>query len=92
MGLLTFLGLKKKPVEAPKKAPEPKRVRVSVHMPDGRTIVHYALSREIHANGRLSIYANPETDPDRKILAEYAPGMWESVTAGRRKVMKGYVQ
>lgn len=73
-----FDFLKRKKPEKPK----PKRpIRISVHLFDGRTIVHYAHKRTRYESGWLSI-----SDDDGKIAADYAPGVWESVSVGKRCV------
>lgn len=71
---------KRKP--APKK---PKPHRISVHLPDGRTFVHYAVYRTQRANGGLTLH---DEIYGGCVVADYAAGCWSSVSIGTRRVSR----
>lgn len=69
---------KKKPAPKP---PKPKRV--AVHCPDGTTVVHYAAYRRFMSGGALCLH---NKEDGGEVVADYAPGAWQSVSVGKRKV------
>jgi hypothetical protein len=71
---------KKKPAE-PK--PLPKRYRVSVHLKNGQTVIHYAAFRTLRDNGGLGLHNRSDGNGT---VADYAAGEWSSVSVGKRSV------
>jgi hypothetical protein len=63
---------------------ELKAVRISVHMADGSTVVHYATTREIRSDGGLSIIR--KRGDERLLVADYTAGSWLSLSIGKRCV------
>ena len=72
---------KKTPPARPK---TPKMTRISVHLMDGRTIVHYANYRSIN-DGNLALMER-YSDTDKRVVAEYAVGTWMSFSSGKRAI------
>jgi len=60
-----------------------KPVRIAVHLDDGSTIVHYAAYRTIRNDGRLTLHNGKD---GAHIIADYAPGVWRSLTSGKRSI------
>ena len=73
-----FNWFKKKP--APLKL-KPKRV--AVHCAGNVTIVHYAAYRTLRADGGLTLHDGFDGE---QVVAEYASGVWLSLSRGTRKV------
>lgn len=71
---------KKEPV--PVKLPTPKRI--SVHLNDGRTVVHYARYRTLR-DGTLTLH---DSKDGGYVIADYVHGAWWSCTVGKRSVSK----
>jgi hypothetical protein len=67
------------------KEPRKKMRRISVHLVDGRTVVHYGNFRNIRDTGVLSLY-DKQSDQDMSLVAEYAPGTWHSVSVHKRAI------
>jgi hypothetical protein len=82
MKILQWLGFSKPEITVPPKKVKPKRV--SVHRPDGTTVVHYACYRQIN-NGSLVLCDDPDGG---QIVAEYAQGAWSSHSVNKRSVRK----
>lgn len=82
MGLLTNLGIRKRPPKEPPRESR-KHSRVAVHLMDGRTVVHYAKFNTRLPNGGLKLHDKESGD---HLIAIYAPGVWHSMTTGTRKV------
>lgn len=74
-------GVKKK-----KTVKKEKPVRVSVHLHNGTTIVHYCNYRTINGSGVLSLH---DAKDGSKVVADYAAGTWLGASVGKRCVSKG---
>ena len=77
-----FNWFKKKPAPTPKKL---KPRRVAVHCANGQSIAHYAVYRTHHASGGLTLHDGLHGE---HVVADYAPGAWESFSQGTRRVSK----
>jgi len=86
IGFIKYLfGIKPKPQPKPQPKPrKPTNRRISVHLHDGRTIVHYGMRRELHADGTLSIFGTGKTQDG--LVADYPQGAWVGVSVGKRHV------
>lgn len=73
-----MMWFKKKP--AP---PKLKPTRVAVHCNNGSTVVHYAIYRTVHKDGRLTLH---DGENGGCVVADYAAGHWMSVTIGKRSI------
>ena len=67
-----------------KKKPTKKPKRVTVHCA-GLSVTHYAAYRTHRTNGGLILH---NSEDGGEIVAEYAPGVWMSLSHGTRKVTK----
>lgn len=76
---MMFNWFKKKPAPVKKLRP----VRIAVHCAGNVTIVHYAVYRTLRADGGLTLH---DATNCSEVVADYASGVWLSVTIGTRKV------
>jgi hypothetical protein len=75
---MMFWFKKKLPVKR-----QPTKQRVAVHCFDSTSVAHYAAYRTIRANGGLTLH---DEEGGGQVVADYAPGVWMSVSIGTRKV------
>jgi len=77
---------RKKPAPAPAPEPKMKPVRITVMLKDGRYVTHRAIRRRIDRDGGLHLF---DADDGGDVVADYAPGTWVSMSAGKRCVTHG---
>lgn len=74
---------KKKPPPPPPPPKLPKQSKITVVLTDGTIITHWARYRSIRPDGRLTLHDN---EKGGNVVAEYAPGFWGAMSAGKRAV------
>lgn len=63
---------------------KPRLLRISVHLPNGHIATHYAKSRTYRTDGSVVLYDGP--NGQGQVVAEYAPGSWQSLSVGKRSL------
>lgn len=63
---------------------KPRLIRISVHLPNGHVVTHYAGSRTYRTDGSVALFDGPNGTGG--VVADYAPGRWQSLSVGKRSL------